>query len=68
MKWYVVQVYSGYEQKVKLSLAERVKQAGIEAEFGEILIPTETVQDPHARQARVVARPSIPATSSCRCR
>lgn len=45
MKWYVVQVYSGYEQKVKLSLAERVKQAGIEADFGEILIPTETVQD-----------------------
>jgi transcriptional antiterminator NusG len=46
MKWYVVQVYSGFEQKVKLSLAERVKQAGLEAEFGEILIPTETVQDP----------------------
>jgi transcriptional antiterminator NusG len=46
MKWYVVQVYSGYEQKVKLSLAERVKQAGIDADFGEILIPTETVQDP----------------------
>jgi transcriptional antiterminator NusG len=46
MKWYVVQVYSGYEQKVKLSLAERVKQAGIDPDFGEILIPTETVQDP----------------------
>ena len=46
MKWYVVQVYSGFEQKVKLSLAERVKQAGLEAEFGEILIPTETVTDP----------------------
>jgi transcription termination/antitermination protein NusG len=46
MKWYVVQVYSGFEQKVKLSLAERVKQAGLESEFGEILIPTETVQDP----------------------
>jgi len=46
MKWYVVQVYSGFEQKVKLSLAERVKQAGLETEFGEILIPTETVTDP----------------------
>jgi transcriptional antiterminator NusG len=46
MKWYVVQVYSGFEQKVKLSLAERVKQAGLEAEFGEILIPTETITDP----------------------
>lgn len=45
MKWYVVQVYSGYEQKVKLSLGERVKQAGLDNDFGEILIPTETVQD-----------------------
>jgi transcriptional antiterminator NusG len=45
MKWYVVQVYSGYEQKVKLSLSERVKQAGLDNDFGEILIPTETVQD-----------------------
>ena len=59
MKWYVVQVYSGYEQKVKLSLAERVKQAGIEADFGEILIPTETVQDPQ-RQKRVSSKTFYP--------
>jgi transcriptional antiterminator NusG len=45
MKWYVVQVYSGFEQKVKLSLSERIKQAGMDAAFGEVLIPTETVQD-----------------------
>ena len=45
MKWYVVQVYSGFEQKVKLSLAERIKQAGMDNAFGEVLIPTETVQD-----------------------
>jgi len=46
MKWFVVQVYSGYEQKVKLSLLERIRQAEAESSFGEILIPTETVQDP----------------------
>ena len=45
MKWYVVQVYSGFEQKVKLSLAERIKQANMDHEFGDVLIPTETVQD-----------------------
>jgi transcriptional antiterminator NusG len=45
MKWYVVQVYSGFEQKVKLSLAERIRQASMDAAFGEVLIPTETVQD-----------------------
>ena len=45
MKWYVVQVYSGFEQKVKLSLAERIRQANMDDSFGDILIPTETVQD-----------------------
>ncbi|HTE46161.1 MAG TPA: transcription termination/antitermination NusG family protein, partial [Gemmatimonadaceae bacterium] len=45
LKWYVVQVYSGFEQKVKLSLAERIKQANMDDSFGEVLIPTETVQD-----------------------
>jgi len=47
MKWYVVQVYSGFEQKVKLSLAERIRQANMDDSFGNILIPTETVQDSH---------------------
>jgi transcriptional antiterminator NusG len=45
MKWYVVQVYSGFEQKVKLSLGERIRQASMDDAFGNILIPTETVQD-----------------------
>ena len=44
MKWYVVQVYSGFEQKVKLSLGERIRQERMDAHFGDILIPTETVQ------------------------
>jgi transcriptional antiterminator NusG len=59
MKWYVVQVYSGYEQKVRLSLAERIKQANLDGEFGEILIPTETVQDPQ-RGKRVSSRTFYP--------
>jgi transcriptional antiterminator NusG len=59
MKWFVVQVYSGYEQKVRLSLVERIKQAGLEGEFGEILIPTETVQDPQ-RGKRVSSRTFYP--------
>jgi transcriptional antiterminator NusG len=45
LKWYVVQVYSGFEQKVKLSLAERIRQANMDDAFGSVLIPTETVQD-----------------------
>jgi transcriptional antiterminator NusG len=44
-KWYVVQTYSGFENKVKESLLQRIKEHGKEALFGEILIPTETVQE-----------------------
>jgi transcription termination/antitermination protein NusG len=47
-KWYVVQTYSGYEAKVKTALQERIKQHKMEDIFGEILIPTETVQEARA--------------------
>ena len=42
-RWYVVHAYSGYEKHVMRSLIERVKLAGMEDEFGEILVPTEEV-------------------------
>jgi transcriptional antiterminator NusG len=47
-KWYVIQTYSGFENKVKASLQERAKQHNMEDKFGEILIPTETVQNTRA--------------------
>lgn len=43
LKWYVVHTYSGFEQKAKKSLEERAKLEGMEASFGEILVPTEDV-------------------------
>src|SRR5688572_29366504 len=42
-KWYAVTVYSGYENKVKVALQERIRQHHMEDKFGEILIPSETV-------------------------
>ena len=44
-KWYVIQTYSGYENKVKEALQQRIKEHGKEAQFGEILIPSETVTE-----------------------
>lgn len=38
-KWYVVHVYSGYEEKAKTSLMERAKEFKAEDKFGEIFIP-----------------------------
>lgn len=42
-RWYVVHTYSGYENRAKKSLEERIRQQGMEGLFGEILIPTENV-------------------------
>ena len=43
LKWYVVHVYSGYEQKVKLALEDQIKNARCSGKFGEVLVPTEHV-------------------------
>ena len=42
-QWYVVHTYSGYENKVKAALDERVKSFGQEENFSEIMIPSEKV-------------------------
>ena len=43
MNWYVIMAYSGYEIKVKAALEERIALAGLKDQFGEILVPTESV-------------------------
>jgi len=59
-KWYVVQAYSGYENKVKLSLEERIRQAGLQDHFGEVLIPKENVQEARKGNRRITARNFYP--------
>ncbi len=60
-KWYVVTTYSGYENKVKLALQERIRQFKVEEQFGEILIPTETVtEQAKDGKSRVKSKTSFP--------
>src|SRR5215468_3791122 len=58
MKWYVVHTYSGHENKAKLSLLDRVRQAGLNDKFGDILIPTDTVVELVKGQKRSTRRRS----------
>lgn len=60
MKWYAVQAFSNYENRVKMALEERIKQAGMEEFFGEILIPKESVQENRGGAKRVVTRNFMP--------
>lgn len=41
--WYVLQTYSGYEQKVKQALEDRILLENKQALFGDILLPIEEV-------------------------
>lgn len=43
MKWYVVNVYSGFEYKAVDFIRDQASKKGLSASFGEILIPTEKV-------------------------
>jgi len=60
MKWYVVHTYSGHENKAKLSLLDRVRQAGLNDKFGDILIPTDTVVELVKGQKRSTTRKFFP--------
>ena len=42
-KWYVVNTYSGHENKVRATMERRIDSFGLKRYFGEISIPTESV-------------------------
>jgi transcriptional antiterminator NusG len=43
LRWYIVHTYSGFENRVKSSLEERIRTLGLDKDFGRILVPTEQV-------------------------
>lgn len=59
-RWYVVHAYSGFEKQVMRSLLDRVKLAGMEDKFGEILVPTEEVVEMRGGQKRKSERKFFP--------
>jgi transcriptional antiterminator NusG len=60
LQWYVVHAYSNFEHKVKSSLQDRVRRAGLERKFGEILVPTEEVVEMREGQRRKSERKFFP--------
>lgn len=45
MRWYFIQAFSGFEQRVAQALQERIKIHQMEDYFGDILVPKEKVKD-----------------------
>ncbi|MBA2442247.1 MAG: transcription termination/antitermination factor NusG [Rubrobacter sp.] len=42
-KWYVVNTYSGHENKVRTTMQRRIESFSLDRHFGDISIPTESV-------------------------
>jgi len=55
-KWYVVQVFSSQEKKVKKALEEHREKKGVIDLVGEVLLPTENVSEVKKGQQHVVEK------------
>src|SRR3990167_10299795 len=58
--WYVVHTYSGFENKVKANMEERIGSLGLSEMFGQILIPTENVVELKEGKKRVATKKVFP--------
>jgi transcription termination/antitermination protein NusG len=59
-QWYVVHTYSGYENRAKLGLEQRIKEFGKQEEFGEVLVPSEKVVEVVKGEKRTSSRKFFP--------
>ena len=59
-RWYVVHAFSGFEKSVQRSLKEHVKRAGMDDQFGEILVPVEEVVEMKSGEKRTSERKFFP--------
>lgn len=60
MAWYVVHTHSGYEQKAKAALEERIRALKMERFFEEILVPSENVVEMVKGAKRTTTRKFFP--------
>ena len=58
--WFIVQTYSGYENKVKTNLDQRVKHMDMTDKIFEVIIPTEEEIEIREGQRRTVSRKLFP--------
>ena len=59
-QWYIVHTYSGFEERVKENLQQRIEALGMREKFGEIKIPTETLVEMKSGKKREVQRKFFP--------
>ena len=60
MEWYVIHAYSGYENKVREALLERIERFNMQENFDEIMVPSEEVVELRGGKERRIQRKFFP--------
>jgi len=59
-EWFVVHTYSGYEERVKKNLEQRVKSTDTGDEIFQVVVPTEEEIEVKDGQRRTVTKKILP--------
>ncbi|MDY6916574.1 MAG: transcription termination/antitermination protein NusG [Chloroflexota bacterium] len=59
-QWYVIHTYSGYEQRVKTNLEQRIKSMDAGDQIAQVVIPTENVIEMKDGQRKTTAKKVFP--------
>ena len=59
-KWYVVHTYSGYENKVKANLEQRIESMGMQDKIFQVVVPTEEEIEVRDGQRRITEKKIFP--------
>jgi transcriptional antiterminator NusG len=58
--WYIVQTYSGYENKVKVDLEQRIKSMDMSQRIHQVVVPTEDEIEIRDGQRKTVSKKLFP--------
>ncbi|MGJ4092130.1 transcription termination/antitermination protein NusG [Corynebacterium macclintockiae] len=58
--WYIIQCYSGYENKVKTNLEMRAQTLGVDEQIHEVVVPIEEVVELRDGKRKIVKRKLLP--------
>lgn len=59
-KWYILHVYSGFEQKVIDGIRDEAARRGLDAQFSELVVPAEQVEEVRRNKRIQVERKFFP--------
>ncbi len=60
-RWYAVHTYSGYEERVKKNLEQRIKFMDTRGDIAQVVIPTEQEVEVKSGQRRNITKKILPA-------